>query len=820
MRLLGCGRANCADSDPVRVTLLTVKANAKIGTAGPLWLPGAIGLTVLLFLLVVAKAKPPAAKPGDAPEAEFSAVRALEVLGRLVGAAGTKSNGTARPHPFGSAANARVRDQVVEEFLALDFECEVDRVALPSGWSTWADVENVVARLPGPASTGGQGSDGQGDKGVLLVAHYDSVGAGPGAGDDLSGVACIIEALRAFRAKGGRALHGPLMVLISDGEEAGLFGADAFVRAHPWMNDVGVVINLEARGTSGGSILFETGANNRWLLELYRDLAPRPLATSYSVEIYRRMSNDTDFSPFREAGLPGLNFAFIGSHHDYHTPNDSLERLSADSLQHHGENLLPIVRALASMDLAEPPKGDLVYIDVLSRFMVAWPATWNVALCAIAVFLFVVGVARQGARTSSGTLFAWFDTFRGALGAAFTLAVAGLAGELLGLFLRGGEGRIGALYPLPVWAAYASLAWLTATCIASLAGSLERIQSGILVLFLIGLLLTTGYAPGASVLFALPLALPLVSFVLGVGSSHPLALLLLWASSAICALVWSPLVHGVPQAFGFGLGGAMTALILVSSPWIAVLARASRPGPRLAVQVILALVCAVATFYAWTQPRISADVPGPLTFHHFTDTETEEAFVVADSGPFSLPDALEEEFTASVPSHFRGAHGTGGSIAAPAQAVGLEAPRLELVEEEWTEKGRRLVVWLASPAQANLTLLRFERRVRMLGVRREGEGALEPLEESGATGAGESREEAPPNLPRQAWTFLGVPPEGLFLELEIEGEGPLAASALDQHLSPSEIMSETIDALREACGPQYVPRRIGDSIIVRAALTL
>ncbi len=84
-----------------------------------------------------------------------------------------------------------------------------------------------------------------------MMAHYDSVGAGPGAGDDGSGTAALLEVARAL-AREPDARHG-LAWLFTDGEEVGLLGAQAFVEQHPLFPRVGVVVNVEARGSGGPS---------------------------------------------------------------------------------------------------------------------------------------------------------------------------------------------------------------------------------------------------------------------------------------------------------------------------------------------------------------------------------------------------------------------------------------------------------------------------------------------------------------------------------------------------------------------------------------
>src|SRR5262249_51178235 len=134
-------------------------------------------------------------------------------------------------------------------------------------------VENVIARLPG---TGGR-SDA-----LLLAAHYDSVAAGPGAADDTAGVATLLETLRALRALSP--LQNDVIFLITDGEEDGLLGASAFVAEHPWMRDVRLALNFEARGNSGVSQMFETSPGNGALMNTLAKSLPHPSASSLTYE--------------------------------------------------------------------------------------------------------------------------------------------------------------------------------------------------------------------------------------------------------------------------------------------------------------------------------------------------------------------------------------------------------------------------------------------------------------------------------------------------------------------------------------------------------
>ena len=105
----------------------------------------------------------------------------------------------------------------------------------------------------------GQGPSGK--KALMLCAHYDSVPTGPGASDNAAGVAVVLETLRALKA--GPPLERDVIALFPDGEENGFHGSRLFVDEHPWAKDVSVVLNFDARGNSGPSIMFETSDAQR-----------------------------------------------------------------------------------------------------------------------------------------------------------------------------------------------------------------------------------------------------------------------------------------------------------------------------------------------------------------------------------------------------------------------------------------------------------------------------------------------------------------------------------------------------------------------------
>ncbi|MGR9071690.1 MAG: M20/M25/M40 family metallo-hydrolase, partial [Gammaproteobacteria bacterium] len=284
---------------------------------------GVLAVLVALSALGLYHASPPSPLPVDAPPAFFSAARAMSHVRRIA----------QHPHPVGTVENAEARDYLIGELRALGLEPQVQTAlgvhAAPEGGRVGV-VRNVLVKIPGRKA----------GKALLLSAHYDSTHAGPGAADNAASVAAVLETLRAL--KHAPPLQNDLICLFSDGEEAGLLGAEAFVSSHPWATAVGLVLNFEYRGNAGASLMFETSRGNGRLIDGFAEAVANPLGSSLMVEIYKRLPNDTDLTVFKRAGLSGMNFAAIEGHSAYHTRLDRPDALHPESLQHQGEIMLAL----------------------------------------------------------------------------------------------------------------------------------------------------------------------------------------------------------------------------------------------------------------------------------------------------------------------------------------------------------------------------------------------------------------------------------------------------------------------------------------------
>ncbi|MFO7673845.1 MAG: M28 family peptidase, partial [Lutibacter sp.] len=259
-----------------------------------------------------------------------------------------------------------------------------EQMAVNKKWRAATNNKNILARIKGSGN----------GKALLLLSHYDSnPHSSLGASDAGSGVVVILEGVRAFLAK-KEIPKNDIIICISDAEELGLLGANAFVNHHPWAKEVGLVLNFEARGSGGPSyMLLETNGGNKKLIEAFQQAdSDYPVATSLMYSIYKMLPNDTDLTVFREDGnIDGYNFAFIDDHFDYHTVQDSYERMDMNSLKHQASYLMATLNYFADADLDNlKSEADYVYFNFPYFGLVFYPFSWVIPMFVVCAVLFLV----------------------------------------------------------------------------------------------------------------------------------------------------------------------------------------------------------------------------------------------------------------------------------------------------------------------------------------------------------------------------------------------------------------------------------------------
>ncbi len=333
------------------------------------------GVFLLAFLNLRLTSPPPVVSSG-APPGEFSAERAAEHLEIIA----------VRPNPLGSAENDSVREYIFTKLQRMGHEAIIHNAVVRKD-QTVAKVGNVLARIEGK---------GNGEA-IVFMAHFDTVADAPGASDNGAGVATLLELTRMLGHY--PPLHNDIILLFTDGEEQGLLGARAFAEEHPWMDDIIAVINLEAMGSRGPSIMFETGHGNLLIIKEFARAASRPLGFSVSTEIYKRMPNITDFDIFKQRGYQGLNFAYIGGSYHYHTPGDNLENIDLRSVQHHGSHASSLALHLGNHKGGFDANEDAVYFNTLGKGFVFYPYSMTrplaIAIILLLSLVFIIAAVRK-----------------------------------------------------------------------------------------------------------------------------------------------------------------------------------------------------------------------------------------------------------------------------------------------------------------------------------------------------------------------------------------------------------------------------------------
>ncbi|KAM9082938.1 endoplasmic reticulum metallopeptidase 1 isoform 2-T2 [Megaptera novaeangliae] len=240
------------------------------------------------------------------------------------------------------------------------------------GFTSYYDnITNVVVKL--------EPRDGA-QHAVLANCHFDSVANSPGASDDAVSCSVMLEVLRVLSTS-SEALHHAVIFLFNGAEENVLQASHGFITQHPWASLIRAFINLEAAGVGGKELVFQTGPENPWLVQAYVSAAKHPFASVVAQEVFQSgiIPSDTDFRIYRDFGnIPGIDLAFIENGYIYHTKYDTADRILTDSIQRAGDNILAVLKYLATSDmLASSSKyqhGNMVFFDVLGLFVIAYPS--------------------------------------------------------------------------------------------------------------------------------------------------------------------------------------------------------------------------------------------------------------------------------------------------------------------------------------------------------------------------------------------------------------------------------------------------------------
>jgi peptidase M28-like protein len=642
---------------------------------------------------------PPDAVSAAAPATEFSSERAMTHLRAI----------SSKPHPVGSIEHAAVRKYIIDELQRLDWNPQTQTATVisdsPDALVTTATVTNVVARLKGAEAAGA----------LMLAGHYDSVPTSPGAGDDGSAVAAMLETARALKA--GPALKRDVILLFTDAEEIGLLGAKAFVEEHEWAKDVRLVLNFEASGGSGPGIMFETSDQNAGLIEEFAETAQMPVANSLSEEIYKYLPKDTDFNIFKKAGYAGLNFAFIDRPMHYHNPLDNIEGFDERSLQHQGANALSLARHFAGLDSIESRRGSSVYFSALSfmlfRYSGVWIYVFPLLAAALLIVVFITSLRRNWItlpRAAAGlgacvlcVVAVWFATV-----ALSRIALPSQPPSPMDLEAQSYNTR--GLYIIGVLAIVVAL---TSSIFIWVAGKirLQNLAMGAMLFLGALMILSTLLLTGASYLFTWPLLFSLAGlyffFASGQsGDALPRRLLI----PLICAIpgiiLFSQIAYLIFDAMGETSAVILAVIVALILSLLAPMLHILAPQRKWLLPAVAAVLGIGLLVMANVTGRFDREYPRRDNVFYVLNADTDKAAWVSTD---QKPDEWTSQFLSENPE--RGAitdyapSAYEGYLKQPAQSLKLAAADITVVEDSANNALRNLRLRVTSPRQSPVVTL-------------------------------------------------------------------------------------------------------------------
>lgn len=740
----------------------------------------------------------------DYPLDSFSANRAMEHLKVI----------TQKRHPIGSTNNKLVRQYIVDEFTRMGAVVEVKPTLMTIPWSRdlrTATTENIVAYFPGSNPMG---------KALVLTTHYDSVNQSVGASDAGHAVAVILETARALK-HAEKPLANDVYFVLSDGEEKGLIGAKALMKDVELIRKWGMVLNFEARGSSGPVYLFETSANNENLIAEFIDAVPGVVGDSLLGAAYDKMANDTDFTVYKSAGISGLNFGYFNDYYHYHTMADNTENIDLGSLQQAGGYALSAALHFGHLALPVVGNDNDVYFNVANKM--AQYDMWVVYLVTLLAAILWIIVMLRAKRLES---FNYVQLFSGIVAILLQMVIVfilvhGLYQWLL--FLTGSATDVFAQQSMLQWlfvlgAVGFCLLWQWAVskgmgiklilvlavaigAVSALSGAKILAVFGLIVVpmfflfrqalpvaasFIGGLsvwlllsLLATFVIPSASHLFSWPLLICLC-FELWRQQRQMIteqkAVLLNAIGGAAGVFFWVNYIDVFYNAFGHNIPGMPMAFIpLLFVLWLPALHRNTVLGNQSSVVksdliklVPLPLCAALILFVlaAFGDPYNSRYPRQTELFYLYDDNQKQGYWASSDKAPddwvksFVKEDSKKVEFSTVVP------HSQGTLALTPVDGSEFPAAKIEVISDSIDGKWRTLAFKLKPSWQSAQVSLYIKKQTRVKETQFNGNSVRLRKAYNGW----------------HRWTHYGMPDEGVTISLKVLAGTTLALKTVEMGL--------------------------------------
>lgn len=635
-----------------------MKSNANLSLLFKELIPSPIVVTFILFIIVSLFYKSQlntiTPQTADASEQIFSSERAFKLLEII-----TKEQ---IPHPVDSLANNLVEQRIIELLTSIGLSSEIQESQLcddyANGLARCTKVRNIIVKIQGTEIN---------NKGILLSAHYDSVPAGPGGSDAGAAVVTLLEVARLLTLSPQP--RNTIVLLFNEGEEFGLFGAKAFMREHPYAKDLSLALNVEARGTSGKSVMFETGENSGWLVNHYAQTTPSPVSSSLFYEIYKALPNNTDLTIFKDHGLQGLNFAHAERLPHYHTPLDNLANLDKGSLQHHGDNVWGVLQRIKDQDLEQVELGNLVYSDILQLFVISWPEPYSLWLSLLALVLWLISVSLSRYKHKDSELnptkLNVINIIKLVLTPTIIVLLSALTAYFIMLLVQTLSGYHSPWYAnnLPMQLAV----WLGVLTISLPVGKLiiknldsTLIQHSISLFWVVLSVITSIWLVGISFLFIIPAFTNITCQLLlnrlnrrqkpesMATKANFLSIELLIVSATITAVIFIPVAYTIDIMMGYQLSvsiGLILGFVIVSTLPLLALQQVTQQSQRKLIAFTLTL-SVISIIWTAFQPPHTSWFPQRLSIHYI-ENEQGEAFLSYGAENDLIPASLTNSFVSA-----------------------------------------------------------------------------------------------------------------------------------------------------------------------------
>ena len=772
------------------------------------WISSLVMLAFLVALVVALLPEriSPAPVSAAAPASEFSSARAMEHVRAIA----------ARPHPTGTKENEQVFDYLYRTLSQLGLQVNVQPATYGeysrAGVVYAARVRNLLAKRPGVGS----------GKAVLLVAHYDSAITSPGAADDGAAVATLLETARIIAT--GPPLRNDIYFLFTDGEELGLLGAKAFRAQDPDFQSVGLVLNFEARGTEGPAVLFETGRGSGWLVSEMIDVVPHAYASSLAPGLYELMRNNTDFTVFKNAGLPGLNFAFAENWVRYHTQLDSAVNLDERSLQHQGLYASALAKSLGDRDLDTPSKRSFVYFNVLGSLIIAYSSAWTYPLVSLGALCYcgLVAYALSRRRLKPSRL------MTGLLALPAAAILTGVAAKLYLMLAVGDIPQGFILYRLPQYqsalAIIAALGTILTHLIVVRWCNWESVFLGTLFWWLLLAVVSSVILPGGSYVFAWPLVCGVgigwLTMAGGGGATiRRIRSIALYLVPLCMAVILIPPAKMLSLAFTLGnayLTSVYAALCLcLLAPQIKVILASRRwVAPAILASAMVILTVAIRTgavydvqhpknnqvMYVQSEPSNSA---AWMASSWSSDQWVSEVLSSGERRP-ELSGLLPAWYSSGIPR-------TGQLLASSAPRTDLAMPEISVQQDSTSGDERTLRLIVRSVRQAPKLAVHFEARKQVALIDVNGQKP-----DDRTLGSRTSADRRTESQPQQTLTVYLTGQGSMELTIRASA-GPVKLQLVDQSYGLPDSLTTALQPRSPAMMPLM---SIGDGAVVVRSLDL